>query len=461
MQSKSTAYGPYGNGCEDTLGFSRGGDSAPISINLNGDHAQGTWSVHVNVGDGGYGNFGFADQAVQFSDSVYRYVHLWVKPLTAGSWLSFHCWNVDSTQWRDMNGDRDGDGRWECGEGLVAGQWNEVWVDLRQNVQGQLVGMVRSVHMHSSGNSQFLVDGIYTVSQPWQTFWYHCDFLGSPRVMTDASGTVIWKQDYYAFGGDYGTPATGNTHKFTGHVQDAATGQYYAKARYFTTTLGRWSQPEPLLKGVPGKSFVANPQLLNPYIYCRNNPVTRIDENGKWDIKVTLPRDRTQTGTLSLIGNNGLKYADFETLGRGSPCKANNNNSSNTFLRNANTPEGLYSLSKVMSTENQNQRSFGPNGKIMLTPLLGDASLSYRTELRIHGGDLNSSGELRPTNGCLRLSNENMAKLAEMINMLENSFEDEGPGTAQIIEEGEEEENSDNVLIKWIQWMNTSRPNDI
>jgi|GEM_PF-5714749 len=118
--------------------------------------------------------------------------------------------------------------------------------------------------MHSSDSSQFLIDGIYTVTQPWQTYYYHCDYLGTPRVMTDASGAVIWKQDYYAFGGDYpstslgtsGTPATGNTHKFTGHVQDAATGQYYAKARYFTTQLGRWSQPEPLLKGVPGAKLI-------------------------------------------------------------------------------------------------------------------------------------------------------------------------------------------------------------
>ncbi len=83
--------------------------------------------------------------------------------------------------------------------------------------------------MHSSPNSRFLIDGLYTVTQPWQTFYYHCDYLGSPRLMTDASGNVVWKQDYTAFGGDLGTPATGNTHKFNGHVQDAATGQYYLR----------------------------------------------------------------------------------------------------------------------------------------------------------------------------------------------------------------------------------------
>ena len=182
-----------------------------------------------------------------------------------------------------MARNKDGDRLFETGEDLVAVQWNEVWVDLLQNSQGFGGGTVRSFHMHSSPNSQFLIDGIYTVSQPWQTFWYHCDYLGSPRLMTDASGTVVWKQDYTAFGSDLGTTAAGNTHKFTGHVQDAAKGQYYAKARYFTTQLGRWSQPEPLLRGVPPASFLRSPQMLNPYVYCRNNPLRFTDPTGLLD----------------------------------------------------------------------------------------------------------------------------------------------------------------------------------
>jgi len=52
-------------------------------------------------------------------------------------------------------------------------------------------------------------------------------------------------------------------------------------ARYFTTGLGRWSQPEPLLKGVPPARFLANPQKLNPYSYCLNNPTKYVDPDGK------------------------------------------------------------------------------------------------------------------------------------------------------------------------------------
>lgn len=123
--------------------------------------------------------------------------------------------------------------------------------------------------------------------------------------MTDASGNVVWKQDYYAFGSDYGAVASGNTHKFTGHTQDAATGQYYAKARYFTTQLGRWSQPEPLLKSIPPKRFLLNPQELNPYVYCANNPTRFVDPDGKFMLIVEYNRS-AQYGSKALVWNGLL-----------------------------------------------------------------------------------------------------------------------------------------------------------
>jgi len=165
----------------------------------------------------------------------------------------------------------------------------------------------------------------------WNTYYYYCDYLGSPRLMTDATGAVTWKQDYSAFGGDLGTPSTGNTHKFTGHLQDAATGQYYAKARYFTTQLGRWSQPEPLLRGVPGKKFLANPQMLNPYVYCLNNPTQNIDPNGlileniwndKNDLSNHLERAVSYKDFVDYAKNKTLEDMQFESGGLSTPSRA-------------------------------------------------------------------------------------------------------------------------------------------
>jgi RHS repeat-associated protein len=283
MQTNASLYGPYNNACEDTAGIFRGGDSSPLTFATEGgDKMQGLASMRVKVGDtSNNGSFWMPDWTISFSSAVYRYVHIWVKPLAGAQWLKFTITDDSAKTWKAMTGDKDGDMLFEVGEDLAVGQWNELWIDLNKNNKGWIDTYVRGFNIQNNNNSEWLIDGIYTCSRGWNTYYYHTDYLNSPRAMTNTDGTVIWRQDYYAFGSDFMHTATGNTHKFTGHVKDDVTGQYYAKARYFTTQLGRWSQPEPLLKGVPGASFLSNPQKLNPYVYCANNPTKYSDPDGK------------------------------------------------------------------------------------------------------------------------------------------------------------------------------------
>ncbi|MRR57813.1 MAG: hypothetical protein EG824_06330 [Deltaproteobacteria bacterium] len=104
--------------------------------------------------------------------------------------------------------------------------------------------------------------------------YYHNDHLGSPRAITDAGGNVIWQQDYYAFGKDYGTIANGNVYKFNGKPLEAI-GLYNYGARYYDPAIGRFVSPDALL------GSIENPQRLNPYAYCQNNPMSTIDKNGE------------------------------------------------------------------------------------------------------------------------------------------------------------------------------------
>ena len=48
-------------------------------------------------------------------------------------------------------------------------------------------------------------------------------------------------------------------------------GYYYYGARYYDPTAGRWTSKDP----ISGK--IANPQSLNRYIFCNNNPIRLID----------------------------------------------------------------------------------------------------------------------------------------------------------------------------------------
>ncbi|MEW6221663.1 MAG: hypothetical protein AB1634_19320, partial [Thermodesulfobacteriota bacterium] len=65
--------------------------------------------------------------------------------------------------------------------------------------------------------------------------WFHSDHLGSVRLMTNASGTVVKRYEYAAFGETIAETSGGpaNERGFTGHVSDPETGLIYMGARYY------------------------------------------------------------------------------------------------------------------------------------------------------------------------------------------------------------------------------------
>jgi RHS repeat-associated protein len=67
-------------------------------------------------------------------------------------------------------------------------------------------------------------------------------------------------------------------YKYTGKEKDA-TGLYYFGARYYDPTIGRFITRDPI------KGNIMNPQSLNSYVYCLNNPMKYIDPDGEspWD----------------------------------------------------------------------------------------------------------------------------------------------------------------------------------
>ncbi|HEY3103764.1 MAG TPA: BPSL0067 family protein, partial [Pyrinomonadaceae bacterium] len=114
------------------------------------------------------------------------------------------------------------------------------------------------------------------------------DSLGSPRVITNSSASVVSRHDYLPYGEELGagvggrttgmgfSVADGNRKKFTGYERDTETGLDFAQARYYSSTQGRFSSPDPF----QGSATVSNPQTFNRYVYCGNNPVNSFDPSG-------------------------------------------------------------------------------------------------------------------------------------------------------------------------------------
>ena len=113
--------------------------------------------------------------------------------------------------------------------------------------------------------------------------YFQGDSLGSTRIMTDASGTVISSCTYAPYGEQVACSPdnTSNHYRFTGKERDAETGIDYFGARHYSSRMGRFMTPDwdagPTT--VP-YAHLDNPQTLNLYSYVDNNPINGIDLDG-------------------------------------------------------------------------------------------------------------------------------------------------------------------------------------
>lgn len=116
------------------------------------------------------------------------------------------------------------------------------------------------------------------------TLEYVCqDHLGSTSVTTDTSGNVVATIAYFPFGATRTSSGTLNTDElFTGQRLDQ-TGLYYYGARYYDASIGRFTSADSVVQSL------TNPQYLNRYSYCVNNPLKYIDPSGNISIALVVP----------------------------------------------------------------------------------------------------------------------------------------------------------------------------
>ena len=118
------------------------------------------------------------------------------------------------------------------------------------------------------------------------------DHLGSTRLVTNASGTVVSRHDFLPFGEEINAGVGGRTtsmgyaqdpyaaidptQRFTGKERDAETGLDYFGARYLSGAMGRFTGSDPLL----ASARLDNPQSWNRYAYAFNSPLRYTDPTG-------------------------------------------------------------------------------------------------------------------------------------------------------------------------------------
>jgi RHS repeat-associated protein len=115
-----------------------------------------------------------------------------------------------------------------------------------------------------------------------ETLYFTYDGLGSVTGLVAENGHLISKQTYDEFGIPHPSVnlSKGNSSRltsyfgYTGEFTEEEAELLYLRARYYMPEVGRFVSRDPW----PG--FLENPRSYNPYVYCENNPLIKVDRGG-------------------------------------------------------------------------------------------------------------------------------------------------------------------------------------
>jgi len=204
---------------------------------------------------------------------------------------------------------------------------------------GQLLGEYGTTnrdYVWLNGMPVAVIDNVINGSVTTSTVNYvTADQLGTPRVVTNNAGTVIWAWAYQGnpFGEQQPTSTTGYVLnlRFPGQYYDAETNTNYNMFRTFDPPSGRYLQPDPM-------GQAAGPSL---YAYVDSDPIDRIDplglawfttgydyhlaqNTGRWALNRGVPKDDDLNPTMPFADPSnefGDKRDVIQVWKSSSPCQ--------------------------------------------------------------------------------------------------------------------------------------------
>ena len=121
----------------------------------------------------------------------------------------------------------------------------------------------------------------YAMKYNGAVYYYVTNLQGDVMRIVDASGTVMASYDYDPYGkviSATGTLANINPLHYRGYVYDQETGFYYLQSRYYDSAVARFINADSYAS--TGQDIVG----YNMFAYCKNNPITMVDDFGYFAI---------------------------------------------------------------------------------------------------------------------------------------------------------------------------------
>lgn len=294
-----------------------------------------------------------------------------------------------------------------------------------------------------------------TITQPGYVYIYLSNENPTPVEVyfddfkvTHTKSPVIQTDDYYPFGLTFNSYSKENSivneYTFIGKERQNELGLDWLDYgnRFLDPQIARWHSKDPVAESYFSFSL---------YNYVRNNPILRIDPNGKWDVTVHVYKNREQYGygIAIVTDKNGNEVYRFNVRVEGTAGR-------DRMQTNADTPLGVYSIPNDAPWITGGSRaSYGPNARLNMEPESGEIEDSGRDKIRIHGGRQEiynsttkewepvSDPQLKKTYGCLRTYDSDMISFKQITDNLQANDSEDLPGKVTILDDLEQKISSD------------------